>query len=61
MKVTIIKGVEGLAVYVNDYRIAGSKPWGGGTVVREWTVDEQTLKTAMAQPIPAEKTPKVKR
>lgn len=33
VKLEIIKGVEGRSVYINDYRVAGNKPWGGGTVV----------------------------
>lgn len=48
--VTIIKGVEGLAVYVNDYRIAGPKPWGGGTIVKEWTVQRRDLDLACGTP-----------
>jgi len=34
-KVAVIQGREGLSVYINDYRVAGSKPWGGGTVLYE--------------------------
>ena len=33
VKVEIIKDVEGRSVYIDDYRVAGSKPWGGGTVI----------------------------
>jgi hypothetical protein len=25
-------------VYLNDHRIAGGKPWGGGEIVKEFTV-----------------------
>lgn len=35
--IEVIKGVEGISVYVNDYRIAGNKPWGGGTSLGKWT------------------------
>ena len=31
IKIEVIKGVEGYAVYIDDYRMVGSKPWGGGT------------------------------
>lgn len=24
-------------VYVNNHRIAGSKPWAGGTIIKTWT------------------------
>jgi hypothetical protein len=34
--VTHIKGVEGPSLYLNDRRVSGPKPWGGGSVVREW-------------------------
>ena len=32
----LVNGVEGQSLYINDYRIAGKKPWGGGTVVKTW-------------------------
>jgi len=41
--VTVISGVEGYSVYINNYRIAGNKPWGGGKVVCEFKVDKQTI------------------
>ena len=34
VRIDIIKGVEGLAIYINDYRICGPKPWGGGEMVK---------------------------
>ena len=33
IKIEIVSGVEGPSVYINDHRIAGNKPWGGGTVL----------------------------
>lgn len=30
-------GASGLCLYLNDYRVAGGKPWGGGTSVFEKT------------------------
>ena len=41
--VTVISGVEGYSVYINNYRIAGNKPWGGGKVVCEFKVDKQKI------------------
>lgn len=38
MKVEMIKGVEGYSIYFNDVRILGPKPWGGGTIVKRWTL-----------------------
>lgn len=46
--VELISGVEGLAVYVNNYRITGPKPWGGGNVVKAWIVDRYLIEEALA-------------
>ena len=35
--IEIINGVEGSCLSINNYRFAGSKPWGGGTVIKQWT------------------------
>jgi len=35
-KVTLVAGPGGYAVYVNDVRVCGEKPWGGGNVVADW-------------------------
>ena len=45
--VTIIKGVEGFAVLINDYRVAGPKAWGGGKIIREWTIKTDLIKKAL--------------
>lgn len=39
IKVTVVSGVEGKSVYLDDFRIVGSKPWGGGTIEFEREVD----------------------
>ena len=39
MKIELISGVEGECITVNDTRIAGPKPWGGGKVLKTWNVD----------------------
>jgi hypothetical protein len=31
-----VKGCEGNCITMNDYRVAGPKPWGGGIVVKNW-------------------------
>ena len=36
-------------VYLNDYRIAGGKPWAGGTVEREWNVTIDDLIRAIPE------------
>ena len=50
MKLTIISGVAGPSVYLNDSRIAGEKPWGGGHVVQEWTIDPEDIERALMTP-----------
>ena len=35
-KIMLVDGVEGKSIYLNDYRIAGNKPWGGGKTIAEW-------------------------
>ena len=46
-RLTIIEGPEGNSAYLNDRRIAGPKPWGGGTILHEWTVTVQDLQRAV--------------
>jgi hypothetical protein len=36
IEVIHVSGVEGPSLYINNYRVSGPKPWGGGTTVREW-------------------------
>lgn len=31
-----IRGCEGNCITINDTRIAGPKPWGGGYVIKKW-------------------------
>jgi hypothetical protein len=39
----IISGVAGKCLCLNDVRIAGPKPWGGGTVVARWSVSRSKI------------------
>lgn len=41
-KFEVIRGVEGCCLAFDDTRIAGPKPWGGGTVIHAWEIDERT-------------------
>lgn len=43
----LVDGVEGLAIYLNGYRIAGPKPWGGGKTMRRWSVSEDDIVAAL--------------
>ena len=45
-KICIVDGVAGTAIYLNDFRIAGPKPWGGGNVTHEWKVKNEDLRNA---------------
>lgn len=38
VEMLLCQGVEGPCVYLNDLRIAGPKPWGGGKTVNRWRV-----------------------
>ena len=36
--IEVVSGCEGPSLYVNGYRIAGPKPWGGGNRTHVWSV-----------------------
>ncbi len=40
-------GVEGNSLYINDYRVCGPKPWGGGKVLKEWKIIPEDLERAI--------------
>jgi hypothetical protein len=43
----VVRGVEGLALYVNNRRVAGPKPWGGGDPVVVWLIAPEELRDAL--------------
>lgn len=45
--IEIINGVEGQCVAINDYRVAGPKPWGGGKVSKKFTSDMSNMRRAL--------------
>ena len=47
IEIALVSGVEGGSLYINDYRVAGTKPWGGGTVTKRWTVPKERLLKAL--------------
>ena len=53
--IEIVCGVEGKCIVINAYRVAGSKPWCGGTVENRWVVDKQEFFRALGN----KKQPKV--
>lgn len=42
--VCVIVGAEGYCLAINNTRMLGPKPWGGGTVLVEWKVTEERRK-----------------
>lgn len=42
-----IKGCEGNCITMNDYRVAGPKPWGSGIVVKNWVAKVDDVITAL--------------
>lgn len=34
-------------VYVNDFRLAGGKPWGGGQAIKNWRIPVRDLLRAL--------------
>lgn len=41
--VEAVSGKEGIALYVDDFRVAGPKPLGGGNVIHRWSVERSLL------------------
>ena len=53
VKIEVVSGVEGHSLYIDDRRVAGSKPWGGGKTVRSWTANvNDILKALHIDPTP---------
>jgi len=48
-KITIhlINGCEGKSISINEYRVAGNKPWGGGTVEQSWVTTKEEIFRAL--------------
>ena len=40
-KFEVIRGAEGCCLALDDTRIAGPKPWGGGTVIHAWETSKE--------------------
>jgi hypothetical protein len=49
VEISIVKGAEGESVYINHYRVYGSKPWGGGFAVFTWKIKIQDIFDAMSE------------
>ena len=47
IELVLSNGPAGKCVYLNDFRIAGPKPWGGGTTIAEWKVSIKDLEAIL--------------
>ncbi len=43
INIQVVKGVEGICLYVTGVRMAGPKPWGGGKVLHSFDVNATEL------------------
>lgn len=48
--VEIVRSQYGDALYINNHRVAGVKPIGGGKIVREWKIKHSELLAALGIP-----------
>ena len=48
-KICIVDGVAGTAIYLNDFRIAGPKPWGGGDGTHEGEGKNKKIRNSKKQ------------
>jgi hypothetical protein len=49
VKLDLVEGVEGQCIYLNDRRICGPKPWGGGRTIKTWDVEVQRIEDALTK------------
>ena len=54
----ICKGIEGYCIYLNDFRIAGNKPWGGGKNIKTWQISLKDIEQALKKKIKKERKKK---
>lgn len=47
VKIELVSGCERSCICINDYRVAGSKPWGGGYVEKFWMADRKDVLKAL--------------
>lgn len=45
--VEVVSGVEGPCLVIENFRVAGPKPWGGGRVYGQWRIDRADLLTRL--------------
>lgn len=47
VKIRYVAGVEGPHISIGDMRVAGPKAWGGGTIIKEWSVSVKDIVNAL--------------
>ncbi len=47
IKLTLVTGVSGRSVYLDDERVWGEKPWGGGSITGEWQLPVSEIKAIL--------------
>ena len=47
VKIELVSGCEGYSLYIDDCRIAGPKPWGGGKTVKTWITRVANIERAL--------------
>lgn len=47
--VEVVSGVEGPSLYINDYRVAGPKPWGGGKIIHRFMVERKDVEKVLIE------------
>lgn len=57
--IVVVSGVEGPSIYINDYRVAGPKPWGGGSQVYEFKASREDIEHALSR-APSSNTGEIK-
>lgn len=45
--IEVVKGIEGNSLYINNKRISGNKPWGGGRVLHVFKTTEKEIHKAI--------------
>jgi len=50
IKIEYVIGAAGTdCLYINEYRVSGPKPWGGGNVLKTWMVDKKEIIQALGE------------
>lgn len=55
--IEVISGSAGDSLYINEYRVAGVKPWGGGKTIATWKIDRERLLQHLIEADVLEKPP----